>query len=425
MSGMFPRLRMMIIALLLAGGFARAGQLDHGDGAIVDFAQSPALTRAVDSVCGKAVVFLGEEAHHAGGGTLALKTALVRQLVDRCGFTDVVFEGQVYDFLDFNRSLRLGTASTDQLADAIGGLWSLSRESDALIDFLYARAKSGRISVSGIDPNALGATARYSQDVLPEVLSRHLPPAMKVRCEEEFQRHNRWLYDDRQPFDDAAQKSLLLCAVAARASVGDAPSIAARSDEQTMAASYVAQVSDAIGADPRARENMMYENLVRVLDGGASAGHRKAIVWTATVHAIPDHESQAESMTVGQRLRTERPGATAIIAVSAFGGRYGTRAQGKVIADARNDSLEAAAVRQQAGPLAWMGRKAMAKVGKAPSRLLDHEHWTTADWSSLLDGVLVLREEWPAIRVREAKPRQPPKAGRRSGSPGSDVSGKD
>jgi erythromycin esterase-like protein len=82
------------------------------------------LDRVVRDVCNKRVVLLGEDSHHGGGGTLAAKTALVSRLIDECGFSAVVFEASLAEFVDLNRAFAAGKASPPYVADAIGGLWS-------------------------------------------------------------------------------------------------------------------------------------------------------------------------------------------------------------------------------------------------------------------------------------------------------------
>src|SRR5690606_35852438 len=70
-----------------------------------------ALDRLVADTCDKQVVLLGEDSHHGSGGTMEVKTTIVRRLVDECGFSGVLFESQVYDFLDLERAFARGDAT--------------------------------------------------------------------------------------------------------------------------------------------------------------------------------------------------------------------------------------------------------------------------------------------------------------------------
>src|SRR5690242_17992695 len=91
---------------------------------------APAAATPLDRVvCNKRVVMLGEDGHHAGGGTLVVKTTLVSRLIDECGYTVVAFEANLAEFVDLSRALAVGKASPAHVADAIGGLWSVAGES--------------------------------------------------------------------------------------------------------------------------------------------------------------------------------------------------------------------------------------------------------------------------------------------------------
>ena len=86
------------------------------------------------------MVLLGEDSSHGSGATLEAKVAIVERLIEECHFSAVFFESQAYDFLDLELALAARTATPEQLADAIGGLWSTTREIDPLVSFLYQAA---------------------------------------------------------------------------------------------------------------------------------------------------------------------------------------------------------------------------------------------------------------------------------------------
>ena len=120
------------------------------------------LDRVVRDVCNERVVLLGEDSHHGGGGTLAAKTALVSRLIDECGFSAVVFEASLAEFVDLSRAFAAGKASPAYVADAIGGLWSVAEESDPLISALFERALRKHVVLAGLD-GQIGATNLYAQ----------------------------------------------------------------------------------------------------------------------------------------------------------------------------------------------------------------------------------------------------------------------
>lgn len=168
-----------LLALLLfvaSGGLAfAAGMAPSADG-------SGEIQRLVGDLCSRQVVLLGEDANHGSGRTLELKVTLVQRLIDTCGFNAVLFESQLYDFLDLDRSFAGRSATPAQLADAIGGLWSTTREIDPLVSYLFRQASAGRVKLFGLDPQLGGATGLYAQRHLPAQLAASLAPDRRKAC---------------------------------------------------------------------------------------------------------------------------------------------------------------------------------------------------------------------------------------------------
>ncbi len=164
-AGHEPRLPPAFLGLLAAAftaAFAMPAEVP---------AEADALDRLVADVCGRQTVLLGEDGNHGSGATLTAKVELVTRLIDECGFSVVYFESSIYDLLDFQRQLDRGSASPEMLADAIGGLWSLTSEIDPLIASLFTKAQAGSVSLAGLDPQLGGATAVYAKVRLPQEIT--------------------------------------------------------------------------------------------------------------------------------------------------------------------------------------------------------------------------------------------------------------
>ena len=69
--------------LLLVPGCARAQQADL----------DAVATRVADAVCGSQVVLLGELPSHGEARAFEAKAKIAQQLIDRCGFDALLFEG--------------------------------------------------------------------------------------------------------------------------------------------------------------------------------------------------------------------------------------------------------------------------------------------------------------------------------------------
>src|SRR4051812_24020484 len=140
------------------------------------------LAPALHEMCSKKIVFLGEDANHAGAQTIAVKAQLVEILVQKCGFRGVVFESQFYDMLDFQHSLDDGTATESQLSSAIGALWSRYAVFQPFQAWLFKEASAGRVWLAGVDPQVGGIGARYSPAELPKAFAAVLDEGDRRRC---------------------------------------------------------------------------------------------------------------------------------------------------------------------------------------------------------------------------------------------------
>src|SRR6186997_3508966 len=74
----------------------------------------------VSAMCQKHVVLLGEQPSHGEALGFDAKSKIVDGLISRCGFTAVMFEMGVYDFVGFERALQSRAATQEQLDNAIG-----------------------------------------------------------------------------------------------------------------------------------------------------------------------------------------------------------------------------------------------------------------------------------------------------------------
>jgi erythromycin esterase-like protein len=366
---------------------------------------STPLDGLVRDVCDKSVVLLGEEPHHGGGHTLEVKTELVQRLIERCGFNAVYFESGVFEFVDLNRRLAAGTSAPGQVADAIGGLWSVSSAIDPLVDYLYAQASAGRIRLGGLDPQLGHATSGYLKARLPEELVLGLSEPRRSTCADVVSRRTNWRYDAEHPDDAAARDDLVACFREA----GDAAP--PDSDLAVLARATLAILThppDGGGWDARERQMaaLFRWNLRR------SPGVSRVIVWTANVHAARYSESvNGPVRPFGDELHAEYGDRLASIAFTALGGAYGRR-DATPIPEAGAGSLESQALAGGADPLRYLPRRTLAELGEVDASLFSYDKPRRADWSVLFDGAVVLREEKPLSIDHPPTPRFAPIEGR-------------
>ena len=364
---------------------------------------SAELDRAVHALCSKQVVLLGEDGSHAGATTIAVKAQLVERLVHECGFRGVVFESQFYDMLDFEQAMVAGSASQQQLADGIGALWSRYAAFVPLERWLFAEARTGRVLVAGMDPQVGGITGHYSHDRLPAVLSSVLDGDRRKECNTLIGRHNRWEYDDAHPFDNGALPALGDCLRDIREKLG-AAGVRPATPLSAMANSY-ANYLDFAADDPHAlRDRGMYQNLNWIRTHWPKG--TRIVVWCASVHAAKTLDGATPgARPLGSYVSKELGDHAAAIGFSALGGSYGHvggRGTPRTLAVAMPGSLEQQAF-VPAGPhsLRFLDRTRLQSLGQVSARALEYGKPQTLDWSQILDGMIVLREETAATAMPE------------------------
>lgn len=368
---------------------------------VVSRAESVEIDRLVRDVCRKDIVLLGEDVNHGGARTFEIKTEIMQRLIARCGFGAVLFESQLYDVLDYEHAVTEGTATPEQLGNAIGALWARSQESAALIAYLHGAITSGRVRVGGIDPQVGGVMGEYSKLRLGDALTAVLPGASRDACKTEIDRHNTWRYDEDSPFDDAAQQRLRGCVDQIRTTItaqGDAPA----SGVAAMAAAYARYLDMALEGDGHLRDIGMYEAL---------RWHRsrwptgtKVIVWCATVHAAKTTSGLAADMRpMGGYVHAAFGERAAVVGFTAWSGQYGN--PGAVglphaLSPALPESLESAVLADSSIGLRYVSRKRLKTLGTIAARPINYRVVHAVPWADVLDGLVVLREERAVERVR-------------------------
>lgn len=357
-------------------------------------AQPPALDALVADVCHRQLVLLGEDANHGSGATLALKVDLVQRLVTECNYSAVLFESQLYDFLDLQLAIAARTATPDQVRSVIGGLWSKARETATLAEFLHGRAMEGRLTLGGLDPQVGGATQRYSQQRLPAALAAYLSEPRAQACETEIARLTNYRYDDSISYDSATRARLRRCVTEIQGGIASRSTAPAAREAAVMATNLLHYLDMSDGDAFNVRDRAMFENLrwhLSQLPAGA-----RVIVWCATVHATKSPRQGTTEMPLGTLVHDAFGDRAAAIGFSALAGSYGRPGRPAAVLDtAPPSSLEGRALAGFDGDARFLDRRALAAFGTVVGRALNYRKPEPADWATLLDGVVVLREERP------------------------------
>lgn len=363
--------------------------------------QRAGIDRLVHALCSKQVVMLGEDRNHGSGATIEVKVRLVERLVQQCGFRGVVFESQFYDMLDFEHSIAAGSATPEQLSDAIGPVWSRYSAVAKLVTWLFDEAKAGHVRLAGMDPQVGGIDEHYSEHRLAAVLASALSSNRRTDCEVIISRNNQWTYDDAHPFGAAALSQLRSCLKDIRELIAkNGPH--APSELSAIADSYANYLGFADGGAPGLRDRAMFTNFVWIRAHWPKG--TRIVIWTASVHAAKILEGFGQDVRpFGSYVHEALGDHAAAIGFSALGGSYGNvggHGAPHVIHVAAPGTLEAQAfARTDTGALHFVDRKQLKAMGPVSARALDYSKPEVLDWSRVLDGIIVLRKETAAVAM--------------------------
>lgn len=361
------------VALLPVGTLARAQERNAQS--IVD--------GVVTAVCQKQIVLLGELPTHGEAHAFDAKSKIADRLIAQCGFTAILFEAPVYDFIGFERAAETRTATPSQLDNAIGRFW-WTRELAPWRRALFEAATRQRVVVGGLD-DQLSITSHYARAALPRLIAAASTESTAAECRDTVSRHVAWTYDAKNPFDEREQLRLQQCARGAAAAAAANRSLDAA--DRVMLESFARYVDRQRPGVTPGRDESMYRNLVWYLE--RLPANSRVVVWTATVHAARQRGplSQVPLGARGVERWGDRVGAVGFTAYAGYTSMAGRPAS--PIPDAPRESLEAAATSESAWAL--LDAAKLRAMGRVPSRLFGK--FVSETWSDYFDAVVVIRHE--------------------------------
>ena len=356
--------------------------------------EGQAIEQAVQAMCAKPIVLLGE-ATHGGGHTTALKAELVQRLVTQCGFNVVLFESSFYEFFPIAEQARERQRISPALvATAVGGVWKFSQEMQALLPFLAQQATDGKIELGGLDFQAGGFQQPYSNGAMFAELSAPLADDRRAFCKALFRAR---IYDN----DDLAGFSSLLPCVSDMAAVARQEQLGKIRNLQAWLATDGRPQADLV----RARDRMMAENASAWIDRTGTPA--KVLIWTHNGHAardtarLPDYGDQDN---LGRTLSRSYGDKVFALAISAYDGDFRwSKGVNKALPPAPDDSLEARFGRTQ--DINFVSALDLRHAATIASAVFGY-NYLAADWSKAYDGMLILNREYPSHDSRD-QPIQP------------------
>jgi erythromycin esterase-like protein len=352
----------------------------------------------VNAVCQKQIVLLGELPTHGEALTFDAKSKIADRLIGQCGFTAILFEAPIYDFIGLERAVETRTATPELLDNAIGRFWwtrELTPWRRALFEAETRPRTKNPVMVGGLD-DQISITSHYAQATLPRLIATASASAKATadkssestatECQQAAIRNVGYTYDAKTPFDEREQLRLQQCARNATEAASANRSLDAA--DRVMLESF-ARYADRqrVRVTSMSRDESMYRNLVWYLE--QLPANSRVVVWTATVHAARQRGSLAE-MPLGARVVErwgDRVGSVGFTAYAGDTSRAGRPAS--PIPAAPPESLEATATRESAWAL--LDSAKLRAIGRVPSRLFGK--FVSETWSDYFDAVVVIRQE--------------------------------
>ncbi|AGC43837.1 erythromycin esterase [Myxococcus stipitatus DSM 14675] len=401
------RYLLLLLPLLAACASVPKGEAPQAAAPVSD------VDRIVRDLCGKQVALLGEEAHHGSGRTVTFKVELVRRLVEECQFDAFFIEAGTYDFVNIAERLKAGEPVGEAMvATAIGGLWA-HQEMAPLVPFLTQRLNAGTLVAGGLDDQLNRDT--YAHRQMTSELLPLLEGARREACGEELERYMGWRYDDAHPYTVDTVGRVRGCfremaSALSRPRAAGGPRTQGylqmvhsldRFFERQAAGFSQASEKGRGGRDWTAyngRARSMFTNLEWHL--AQSPRPRKAIVWLATIHAAKDFRALdgdlREAVPFGSFVQARFGADAFVLGFSAHAGSYApvSNKRTQVLEPARADSLEGWAFSGQATETRYLDASQLRDLGPRAARPISYA-WMTGPWATVMDGLLVFREESP------------------------------
>ncbi len=311
------------------------------------------------------------------------KSKIADRLIAQCGFTAILFEAPIYDFIGFERAAATRTATPEQLDNAIGRFW-WTRELTPWRRALFEAATRQRVVVGGLD-DQVSITSHYAKAALSRLIAAASSESTATECRQTVSRHLGWTYDAKNPFDEREQLRLQQCARnAADAAAANRSFDAA---DRVMLESFARYADRQRQGMTSGRDESMYRNLVWYLE--RLPANSRVVIWTATVHAARQRGSLSE-VPLGARAVERWGDRVATVGFTAYAGHTSRAGRpASPISDAPPDSLEATAT--SASAWALLDSEKLRAIGRVSSRLLGK--FVSETWSDYFDAVVVIRQE--------------------------------
>lgn len=360
--------------------------------------QETVIGLAVNDMCDRRIVLLGETGDHGGGKALALKAAIVQELVEKCGFDTLLFEAGFYDFAKLHLEQRENRpVSIQHISSAIGGLWNNTAELAPLLPVLADKMNEGELLVAGIDDNLGSAGAFYSLSQMPTDLSGLLAEELRDDCYDELKQLIYGSYGPGGP-DKSRIDPVMACldaiseAVSGSVDLSPVEKFIAPQIIRNMRSFSQRLISDQ-DEQRQLRENAFLDNYWWW--AARRSANSKTIIWGASVHfakSSKDAAGYGDSNTAGANLHQEYGAEAFALSFSARSGTYRKFGRADPAEIPTPDASSFEAMFADGAGFSYAGPKFLAELGHIPAAIFQRQA-VPVNLSDASDAVIVIHEE--------------------------------
>ena len=358
------------------------------------------IEKARSDMCNKKIVVLGEDNSHGSKITTELKSKIMMELIEQCGFTEIFFESSIYDFVNLRKLYDKKKIGSEYLADSIGGIWSLSKSFQPLIEFLHKKSTDGKVKIYGMDFQIGGATEFYSQTgLVDDLIKFHPKNKNREICERNMRTLTQWKFNKNQKFDHNFRVGLMPCID----SIVDGAKTKADEDALIMAESFKNYlVSHGKEDQRRFRSTHMFENFSRFHNK-----KKKAIIWTASTHGVRKWVGKRGETkgihNLGGGLSSKFKDDLYVLSFAAKSGSFGKKPFFENQIATEKGSIED--LYSKSAPT-YLSKDKIKNLGEITSNLVSFKKPLKRTWHEYIDGLIIIAKEEPMDQILPPKPRQ-------------------
>ncbi|WP_084168875.1 erythromycin esterase family protein [Hellea balneolensis] len=407
----FCRLMNLVFAAFITFSFSSCSvtEVASESSAALSDVQDGAFKRVKVALCDKQIALLGEGPNHGEGTTVAFKAKLAQALIEDCGFSLLLFESSLYEAVKVNRDISEGRMVDRQDVEAvISFLWRDEVEMGPLINFLHKAVNSGSLTIGGIDDQIGSRGQDYANFVMPIDITKGMVETkgmVKVRkdeCRAALSQRIFYSFAEDDPYNVSKKQFILSCLKNIVEGKSDAEPY---DPHAAMTESLYRMVHrDLINNRSRiiGRERSMYKNFEYWFNRRGDTP--KTIIWGATVHTAKSGsvlDLSNNDPHFGALINSQFEEDAYVVGFSSLTGSHSLMGRG--ISDlpaAPESSIEAVTFEITHGDVAFLSAAELMRFGEAPAAAMTNSY-QVRDWSSLLDGMVIFREQKPPIKSNE------------------------